>query len=360
MFKRIEIKNFQSHKNTSLDLVNGVNVIVGQSDSGKTAIIRALRWLVDNRPSGFRFHSDFTEDETQVSCLLDSGIKITHAKKKNQAVYLLESSKGKEEFGSVGTNVPDQVKAALNLSDINFSYQMDKPFLITDSPGEVARTFNKVTRLERVDEWVKEVASKIRSKKGEVQAGKEKEKSLTEQIEELKYLDDLKKELDGLIGIEVELKLVKTEAENLESILSCLEEVKIEIKDLLLWLECEGVVKELGKLSEQEEAFNLEIGVINEFLLVHEQVQKKSNIKDVESEIKYLVEISNKIEEKEKQYNALSFLLGQLKEVVIKIESISLEDSIKKYVNKLSELKICPTCFGELSEETLKRVVEEI
>ena len=52
MIKEINIKNFQSHDNTNLILDSGVNVIVGSSDSGKSAIIRALRWVTSCVPRG--------------------------------------------------------------------------------------------------------------------------------------------------------------------------------------------------------------------------------------------------------------------------------------------------------------------
>ncbi|MFR9297315.1 MAG: AAA family ATPase, partial [Aedoeadaptatus pacaensis] len=42
--EKIILVNFQSHVYSELSLSRGVNVIVGPSDSGKTAIMRALRW----------------------------------------------------------------------------------------------------------------------------------------------------------------------------------------------------------------------------------------------------------------------------------------------------------------------------
>jgi exonuclease SbcC len=53
MIDHVAIKNFQSHKNTNIDFQrNGVNVIVGTSDQGKSAILRAILWAVNNRPMG--------------------------------------------------------------------------------------------------------------------------------------------------------------------------------------------------------------------------------------------------------------------------------------------------------------------
>ena len=39
MIKSIQLKNFQSHRDTTLRLSPGVNVIVGDPQNGKTAIL---------------------------------------------------------------------------------------------------------------------------------------------------------------------------------------------------------------------------------------------------------------------------------------------------------------------------------
>lgn len=53
--KSIEIENFQSHKYSKLDFSERLNVIVGPSDNGKSAIIRALKWVLFNEPKGTDF-----------------------------------------------------------------------------------------------------------------------------------------------------------------------------------------------------------------------------------------------------------------------------------------------------------------
>ena len=57
MFKGLEIENFESHKDTQIDFDNGVNAIIGTSDSGKSSIRRAIEWAIHNRPQGFGFKS---------------------------------------------------------------------------------------------------------------------------------------------------------------------------------------------------------------------------------------------------------------------------------------------------------------
>ena len=55
--KSIELQNFQSHVKTIIEPAGPgfLTVITGPSDSGKTAIIRALKWLLYNQPQGAEF-----------------------------------------------------------------------------------------------------------------------------------------------------------------------------------------------------------------------------------------------------------------------------------------------------------------
>ena len=58
--KLIELQNFQSHVKTIIEPAGPgfLTVITGPSDSGKTAIIRALKWLLYNQPQGGGVYQD--------------------------------------------------------------------------------------------------------------------------------------------------------------------------------------------------------------------------------------------------------------------------------------------------------------
>jgi len=44
--KQIILKNFQKHSDLTLDLKEGVNIIYGASDKGKSTIRRAIEWCL--------------------------------------------------------------------------------------------------------------------------------------------------------------------------------------------------------------------------------------------------------------------------------------------------------------------------
>ena len=63
MLIQLVIENFQSHEKTALEFCSGINTIVGSSNSGKSAILRALYWVVYNKPGGFGFSSHWNLDK---------------------------------------------------------------------------------------------------------------------------------------------------------------------------------------------------------------------------------------------------------------------------------------------------------
>jgi len=44
--RRIELENVRCHKNLSVDMAQGTNLILGQNGAGKTSILMALAWAV--------------------------------------------------------------------------------------------------------------------------------------------------------------------------------------------------------------------------------------------------------------------------------------------------------------------------
>jgi exonuclease SbcC len=154
MLNSIQLHNFQSHRDTRLDFADGVNVIIGSSDSGKTAVLRALNWVVNNRPGGDAFRSRRGGD-TIVEVEL-SGMSVV--RKKTDRVNSYQISAGGKTvtdtvFKAMGAGVPAEVEKALGLTAVNIQYQLDSPFLLSSdwSPGQVAEYLNEVAGLDVID-----------------------------------------------------------------------------------------------------------------------------------------------------------------------------------------------------------------
>lgn len=148
MISSLHLQNFQSHKDTRIDFSPGVNALVGLSDSGKTAVLRALHWVINNKPTGADFASHWADKEhTSVTLALGNGPIIRRVRTKSTNEYWLND----QCFKAFGQDVPAEIRAALNFADVNIQFQQDGPFLLSSNPGEVAQYLNQVVRLDGID-----------------------------------------------------------------------------------------------------------------------------------------------------------------------------------------------------------------
>jgi exonuclease SbcC len=197
MVASLSLSNFQSHRKTRLEFCEGVNAIVGPSDSGKTALLRALAWVATNKPSGDAYRSNWGGD-TSVTLGLMEGVTVERERTKaDSGTYRLSTMA--EPLRRLGQDVPEEVSRALNLGDLNVQRQLDAPFLLSESPAEVARVLNRVVRLDEIDRSMSDANGRILS------AGR------TLKAEEARA-EELEAELEGFAGLgDAETRLAAVE-----------------------------------------------------------------------------------------------------------------------------------------------------
>lgn len=197
MIKQIRFKNFLSHKDTVIPLLPGVNAIAGKSDSGKSAIFHGLRWLIENKPSGDSFRSHWGGD-TMVEVTLFNDTVVQRIRTDKDNLYVVN---GKELRAFGQGDPPKEVQQALNIGDVNVQAQMDAPFLLGNSGGDVARYLNRIVSLDVIDSSLaninKEVAETKRSLVSTQASVKQKEEELL-QYEHLGQMELLCEEAERL------------------------------------------------------------------------------------------------------------------------------------------------------------------
>jgi len=207
MLYKIQISNFQSHENTSLDLHSGVNVICGRTDGGKSAILRAVRWAIENRPQGEEFRSWWGGDTT-VRLITTDGIEATRGKSKSSNWYDLDDNEKKAlHFEAFGSSVPNQITETLKMSDVNFQWQHDRAFLLSESAPEVARRLNKVARIEDIDAATTRGEAEKRAANAAAEVGRQ---AIADLQVELSSLPDLKPAEELLAKLEAADESLRT------------------------------------------------------------------------------------------------------------------------------------------------------
>lgn len=233
MLKSIKIFNFQSHKHTEMKLSPGINALAGNSDCGKSAVLRSLCWGILNTPSGDAYISDWAKTQKgsikkgatcRVDIETDEGKQVSRVRGEGFNGYLLFLSgaeQSDQSFEAIRSDVPEQVTETLRLGTVNIQRQLDGPFLLSSTPGEVARYINTLVNLTKIDDYQSAVASKIRvlgiNKKNIEDAVADSSK----QVESLSWVDEAEKKVKKVAELENEFRrltgLVKDTAEQLKA-----------------------------------------------------------------------------------------------------------------------------------------------
>lgn len=266
MIITLSIANFLSHKKSQLDFSPGVNVIVGPTDSGKSAIIKALKWVITNRPMGDGMRSSWG-GETFVEVIVDD-FAIARAKEDNINSYLIDESR----FNAIKGDVPEEIVKALNLTEINLQTQFDSHFLLSKSSGEVAQYFNKAAHLDRIDtalqniqKWTRDVSKKLEYNT----------QALTTSQERLEDFDCLGSIEESLIILE--------EKQNASNSLEKDRIALVKICNDIVYIDHQ--LEEYSFLTELEESVNSLLGLItrkkeisNSIILLKGTIRKANDI----------------------------------------------------------------------------------
>jgi len=206
MLSRLRIKNFQKHKKIDVEFSPGVTSIVGPSDSGKSALIRAIRWALFNKPNGKEFIRDGEKKcSVRIEC---DGRKITRIRGKENE-YQLDG----EVFRAFGNDVPEAIQDIAQIGPINFQGQHDPPFWLADSAGQVSRNLNQIVNLGIIDSALSHTASTLKKAKWNTENAKERFKKAKDQSKALKWTEEANL---GLASLEWEERRLEdaTEAQN--------------------------------------------------------------------------------------------------------------------------------------------------
>lgn len=244
MIRSLRVRDFQRHKHLKLKLDPHVTTIVGPSDVGKSALIRALMWTCLNRPRGGAFVRDGA-DHTSVTITLD-GHRIRRTKGKTRNTYHIDGTK----YRAFGNDVPKEVSALLNVGPVNFQAQHDPTFWFTDTPGEVSRHLNAIVDLSVIDTTLSNLATAqrtTRTEQGVVSERLRDARTAREGLEGFQRADTSLRELERDHGA---LLALRGQVQGLSELLQKAQEAQ-RVVDTLTNVPSTEVLEELGRVVER-------------------------------------------------------------------------------------------------------------
>jgi exonuclease SbcC len=353
MIKSLKIQNFQSHEKTEMDFSKGVNVIVGSSDSGKTSIIRALRWLVWNRPSGDAIRSTWGGD-TNVRLVTDEDNFVIRSKGKTDT-YITHIS-GDEDviYKAIGTSVPEEVQGLLTINEINLQSQLDAPFLLSDTPGEVAQHFNRIAKLDKIDSGIQNVQRAIRELEQSIKFKSEQAEEYEEELKKFAHLEKFEADVEVLEEMEKRWINKKKALNELELLCGELQNTNDEIDGYIYILSLEKQVNSIEDTitlwgEKKVELIKFE-KLVDHIRMVNNDMKKKERLLKFEPDV-------NKIIWDSDQRDTFKLQLGDLGSdtynlIILKeqIESLAGEEKILQTKFKKEMGNVCILCGQSINK----------
>ena len=403
IIKRVQLENYRSHSNITVEFTKGVNLILGKNGRGKTSILEAISTVMFNtkdrsgRETG-KSYIKFGEKSSKVDIdfIANDGREYnlkTEFFKTKPKKQTLKDMIGSEYDGDIQEKLEELcgIKKGFEETYENIVIAKQNEFIniFKDSGTTREKTFNKIfnTQIykEMYDSFLKEAIDKYKSEKenldskiNSLKENMEDKEQITNSLKEEKELEknlqdnfkninvvskNLENEIKDYETTEIELnnliKNIKDEENKIKKYLSLLKENIIEAKQAK---KSKIIVKETEKSYLEYLEIENKLKDLRENLdnLLEEQklnIQYQNNIEKLELSNKNLkVDISNLEENISKNSEKKENLESEISNLKIKEENLDLK--LKKYIDLLDKLEKLENFKDKKLEDKLKKTTE--
>lgn len=355
----VGLKNFQSHKDSVINFEQGFNVLVGASDSGKTAIKRGIEAVLYNKHVSDEF---IMEGEKNFSnyVLFNDGLRITREKGgRGLNRYLIEYPGGEEvELNNFGVKVPQEVLDAHGMhlvelgkevDSLNCAHQLAGPFFLQNTPGERAAIIGSIAKTQVIDEAVSDTMSKHREQKKELKSLQATNKTLEKGLAAYEtWIGEARELMDELDKDYTELTQYAQKLNKLGSTMNALENnvIKAAMQRNIMEVYDDIEIQE-AKLMDVISRFNKVMSLENKLNRVEADRARKADLETIANTYLGLDEVSeetDKIQAMLSKYNGISKKVSDIeasiakrRELEVIVSSYSDTDSILQAVEILEK-----------------------
>ena len=360
----VHVKNFQSIADAEVE-VKGFTVVTGSNNSGKTALMRAIRGVFQNT-SGHRFvrHG---EDKCEVT-LSDDKHTVTWEKgKKQKPKYTID---GKELYP--GREVPTELEC-MGVSPIRcngaeiwpqLAPQFQQIFLLDENGSAIAEALADVERVGKLNRALKRANTDRKQTSGELKVRNKDKVQYENDLLVFAGLDDVISHFETIEEAHKKLEADKEEIEQLQTLLAQYNDAQTELEDLngvqnIEMPSRQDIIDIATQAKECKEIAQL----ITEYNEAH------AELADLEGGIE-AIELPTKesilsINEQRKEIQELMGIQDEYADAQDSLASIETEiaDNEAQYAQAVAEVKallkeakICPTCGTQCSTHFLDQI----
>ena len=403
IIKKVQLENYRSHSNITVEFTKGVNLILGKNGRGKTSILEAISTVMFNtkdrsgKETG-KSYIKFGEKSSKVDIdfIANDGREYnlkTEFFKTKPKKQTLKDMIGSEYDGDIQEKLEELcgIKKGFKETYENIVIAKQNEFIniFKAKPKDREEIFNKIfnTQIykEMYDSFLKEAVDKYKEKIKDLdkeitflkenmedkeqitnflKEEKEVEKNLQDRFKNINVISkNLENKIKDYETTEIELnnliKNIKDEENKIKKYLNLLKENIIEAKQAK---KSKIIVKETEKsyleyLEIENRLKNLRESLDN---LLEEQklnIQYQNDIEKLEMSNKNLkIDISNLEENISKNSEKKEKLESEISSLKIKEEDLDLK--LKKYINLLDELEKLENFKDKKLEDKLKKTTE--
>ncbi|WP_335982337.1 SMC family ATPase [Fusobacterium polymorphum] len=300
IIKKVQLENYRSHSNTTIEFTKGVNLILGKNGRGKTSILEAISTVIFNtkdrtgKETG-KSYIKFGEKSSKVDIdfIANDGREYnlkTEFFKTKPKKQTLKDMIGSEYDGDIQEKLEELcgIKKGFEETYENIVIAKQNEFIniFKAKPKDREEIFNKIfnTQIykEMYDSFLKEAVDKYKSEKENLDS---KINSLKENMEDKEQItNSLKEEKDVEKNLQDNFKNINVVSKNLENEIKDYETTEVELNNLV------------KNIKDEENKIKKYLNILKENIIEAKQA-KKSKIIIKETEKSYLeyLEIENRL-----------------------------------------------------------------
>jgi len=372
--KSIKLVNFQSHRNTEIFPDEGLTVILGPTDQGKSAIIRALKWVLYNEPRGTDFITVGCK-YCAVTLEMSDGTIIIRERDGTKNRYILKKQGQEQIFEGFGNSVPFEITRAHGIpkihidrdstSAVNLAEQLEAPFLISESGSTRAKALGQLIGVHIIDAAQRNTIRDLTEAEQRKRLINREILDINEELKNYQDLQDLENKMDALKILLNEIRqkralLVKfTEIkQRLVPAAQGINEARFILKKTTYTADAETIYREIINNNNRIESLKILSGKLKEadhqIILMESFLKKTEGIFAAEKISQNLEEIKDKVTRYDQILKKLILIDGQIRERSKQLEGYArirdVESRMESISGKNSKLISLDTIRKDLSK----------
>lgn len=364
IFHRLRLENVQSHRNSEFEFVRGINVLLGPSNSGKTAVFRALRWVTQDQPRGTGLIRN-GESRCTVTLQTYEGTEIIRSRTRSSTGTLTING---VEYKGFARNLPPELRQAHGIIPVEvqgitlfptFARQDDPPFLLSLSPVQRALAIAPLGGATRIESAVKAMAQEETRINLRIRETESRLEQIEKELESAHEIEGRRERVMRAMELLRQAENLRQKQQRLGDLLGRTNNTQSRIRDLRRKLSHVPSIDELDRLRRQIEFGCKQMEVVRAIHDRLHQIQKETDVL-IRRRAQDPFPIHERLNRRYQDLQRLCELIDQCSALNRKIqkqkERLNQTDELiadleKKKAELIAGGAVCPTCRRPLTDD---------